>query len=498
MKPEMRDRKPSLNPRAGSPSPMGSVATPAPKVSVPRGPIETGWLADLVYTGEKFEAGLAFFADAQGRITRFSRDPADLAMAKRLSGQAVLPGLVNAHSHSFHRVLRGRTEQRARHGQDAWAPWREMHDRAVSRLSAEDVYDTARMAFMEMLLAGITCVAEFHYLHRQPDGSPWAEPNALAREILRAAHELGIRIALLNVAYARAGFGQPATPEIARFVIATSDQFMRETDVLRTFVAKNLVADDAWVGVAPYNVATVPLDYLKAISNYAHAQRMRLHLHLSERATEVAACVAEYGRTPVALLSEHGVIDKRVTLVHAIQLTDEEIKIIGSARACVCVCPNAERNFGYGAAPLEKLLAAGTGLALGTDGHGQINLLEDARNLEYRLRSERQSRAVLGPEGAATLFHAATVAGARSLGAPGGALEVGRPADFFTINLFDPSVVGADPASLLANVVFALERRAIRDVWVGARQRIANGRHVLHGMITSRFVEVQQRLWATP
>jgi formimidoylglutamate deiminase len=162
----------------------------------------------------------------------------------------------------------------------------------------------------------------------------------------------------------------------------------------------------------------------------------------------------------------------------------------------VCACPITEHNFALGAAPVEKLVAAGAGLAFGTDSHVQIDPLKDARLLEYRLRAARGQRAVIAPDAAQALFHAATFTGARSLGATGGALEVGRPADFFTVNLYDPSIAGADPSTLLANIVFALERRAIREVWIGARQRIVNGRHANQGPIVGRFVELQKRLWA--
>ena len=423
-----------------------------------------------------------------GRITRFSREAADTAAARRLPGQAALPGLVNGHSHAMERMIRGRTERRPRTGPDAVPGWREARDQAVGRLSGEDVFDTARMAFLEMMLSGITCVGEFHYLHNPPEGASWPDPNLLGQEVLRAAHDTGIRIALLKVACAR---GCPA-----RFITPTPDRFITEAEALERFVTQNFHVDEAWLGIAPHSLAAVPLDYLKAVAAFAHAQRMRLHLPLSEQPADNEACIAEYGRTPVALLAKHGLLDKRFTAIHAIHLTDEDVQLLGAARATVCACPTSERNLGSGAAPVEKLLAAGAAVSLGTDSQVQVDLLEDARLLEYNLRMQRGGRALLAPEPAAALFNAATVAGARSLGAPGGALELGRPADFFTVNLYDPSIAGAEPNALLENVVFSLERRAIRDVWVGARQRIANGRHPLHGPIVGRFSDLQRRLWA--
>lgn len=488
-KPEPKKTPPHSDPRGGKPSPRSEPTPLVVKSGVPHGATESGWLPDLVYTGEKFETGLAFFADAQGRITRFSREPADLTAARRLEGQAVLPGLVNTYSHSFQRVFRGRLELRTREAVAA------VEQKALGRLSDEDVFDAARMAFMEMLLSGITCVGEFHVLHHQPDGTPWADANHLGREIVRAARDVGIRIALLNVAYARGDFRGDATSAPARFRTASIDAFLRETEALRGLMEKEFPADEAWLGVGAQSLATVPLDAFKAIATYARAQRMRLHAHLSTTAAENAACVAEFGRTPSALLAEHGVIDKRFTAIDAAHLSADECKLLGTARATVCVCPTAAQSIGSSLAPIEALVAAGAGIAFGSDSNLQIDLLKEARLIELGLRAARGQRTGFGTDPATALLHAATVTGARSLGATSGALEVGRPADFFTVSLYDPSVAGSDPESLLANILFSLERRAIREVWVGARQRIANGRHAAHGPIVGRFVETQRRIW---
>ena len=470
-------------PRDSRRSAPPSAALAAVKAGVPHGAAETGWLPDLLYTGEAFEAGLAFFADAQGRIVRFSREPADLAVARRLEGQAVLPGIVTAHSHSFHRGFRGRGEQRARVGAAT-------ADQVLAALSEEDVFDAARMAFMEMLLSGVTCVGEFLPLHRQPDGSPYPDPNHLSLAVLRAAHDVGIRISLL-----RAVHGPGDVPAAARFRVPAIDDFVRETEALRETVAREFPGDEAWLGIGAGSPATVPLDQLKALGTYARAQRLRLQVHVSATTGENEACVAAHGRTPIALLAEHGLVDKRFTAVDAAHLTDDEVKLLGAARTMVCLCPTSTLGAGHALPPIDALLAAGAGVALGTDANVQVDPLKEARLLEYHLRGLRGQRTGFANDPVAALFHAATVTGARSLGATGGALEVGRPADFFTVSLYDPSMVGSDPATLLANVMFSLERRAIRDVWVGARLRISNGRHVAHGAIVGRFADGQRRLW---
>ncbi|MBL9201646.1 MAG: amidohydrolase family protein, partial [Opitutaceae bacterium] len=450
--------------REAAPLPVATVSAAVAKAGVPHGSREGGWLPDLVYTGEKFEAGLAFFADATGRIVRFTREPADLAVARRLEGQAALPGLVNAHSHAWHRALRGRAG---------------VIEPAIAQLNDEDVFDAARMVFLEMLHAGVTCVGEFHFLRARPDGSPWPEAHHLAAEIIRAAHEVGVRIALLNAAC------DDTAPARSRH--AGADAWVRETEALRAGVEKNYPADEAWVGAGVLMLGALPADQLKVVGAYARSQRMRLH-------AQVGAAAA--GRTPLAVLAELGFLDKRFTAVDATALGDDDVKLLGAARALVCACPGASLAAGQGVAPVEKLLAAGAGLALGTDTHARTDLLGEGRLLELHLRGATGRRGALGADAATAVFHAATVAGARSLGATSGALEVGRPADFFTVNLHDPAIAGADPGALLANVVFGFERRAVRDVWVGGRQRLTNGRHFLHGPIVGRFSDGQKKLRA--
>ncbi len=448
----------------------------APKSAPPPAVRETGWLPDYVYTEDRFATGLAFFADDLGRITRFSREPADLAAARRLSGQAALPGLVNVHSRAWQRVLRGRNADPAGVG---------------SRLTDADLYDAARMAFMEMMLAGITCVGEFHTLHHQPDGTPWPDPNHLSHEMIRAARDTGIRLALAKTACARIAGARSGDSGLARGLTPAPDVFLRELDALREYVAHEHPGGEIWVGAAAESLRTVPVDFLKVLADYAHAQRLRLQIPVSEHPADNEACAAEYGRTPVTLLAEHGILDKRFTAVHAAHLTDEESRLLGAARATVCVCPGAQRSRGASMPAIAPLVAAGAAIALGSDDESRVNLIADAWQLE------RQGAPGAEPAlHATTLLQAATVAGARSLGAPNGALEVGRPADFFTVNLFDPAMVGATADTLLDHILVSLERRAIREVWVGARQVVANGRHPYQGAIVSRFAELQRRLWA--
>lgn len=468
-------------------------------------PETTIWLPDLLFAGDRCETGLALVADATGRILRLSRDPADLAAARRLPGRALFPGLVNAHSHAFQRVIRGRTEFRSGAQRDTFWTWREMMFQAAVTLGPEDLHRASRMAFLEMALAGITTVGEFHYLHRDPAGRPYAEPNTMALAVVRAAREVGLRICLLHSAYARAGWRR--TPSVAqqRFIIADPDEYLAAQADLRARLAREAAADCAWAGFAPHSVRAVPLPYLRAILPALRAAGGPVHMHVCEQIDENEACLAEYDTTPLGLLEHEGALHPGFTAIHAIHVANHEIGALARAGARVCACPSTERSLGDGITPADTLLHRGVPLALGTDTNTQIDLLEDARELECHLRLKHLHRVVLAgapsaePEPgalAARLLACATRHGAASLQAPGGALEPGRPADFFTVDLDDPALAGTDAATLPAALVFAGGRAAVRDVVVGGRPVVVDGRHPLQARIVSEFRALQAGLWS--
>ena len=461
---------------------------------------EHGWLPDYLYHEGSFVSGVAMMADDQGRIVRFSRSPEDLRAAQRLAHRALLPGMVNVHSHTFQRAIRARTEHRTKATRDTFWTWREAMYHAANCLSPDDIYHVARMAFLEMLASGITTVGEFHYLHHAPNGTRYENPNLLAERVLSAAREVGLRIALLRTAYVRAGFEKAPNPGQARFITPDVDDFIRDTDALRSCVSHSEPAGHAWIGVAPHSIRAVPLPYLLQVVKYARSRAMKVHMHVAEQPAEIEACQAEFGLRPVELLHRHGILDSSFTGVHVIHITERETGYLAEASARICACGTTERNLGDGIGPAERWVAAGVEICYGSDSNIQIDLLEDARQLEYHLRLERLERAVLAPdmeqESLATrLFANATRAGADSLGAPGGTLEVGRPADFFTVDLDDLSIAGADPSSLLSHIVFSAERTAIRDVYVGGRAVVQQAGHALQEEIVHKFAEVQRKLW---
>lgn len=463
------------------------------------------FVPDLTLLNGRFERGLAVVCDKSGFIIDVAAsdetDRASVEEAIRLTNRALLPGLINAHSHAFQRVIRGRTEHRTRNEKDSFWTWREMMYSAATRLTPEDIYDASRMAFLEMALTGITAVGEFHYLHRAPDGSEYDDANLLAKQVLRAATDVGLRIALLRVAYARSGYEHEPNPQQARFIEPNAELYLKHLQQLRSDLAE--FSGRAWVSVAPHSVRAVPLDYLREIIRYAHDEDLPTHMHVAEQPAEISACIQEYGLSPVALLASEGLLNERFTAVHAIHVTPKAVQALAEARAMVCACPTTERNLGDGVVPADLLFEHGLRISLGSDSHVQIDLLEDARELEYHLRMQKLERAVLSPEEddsrsalAARLFDCATVNGAASIGAPAGTLAASRPADFFTVDLDDPSIAGASEDDLLAAIVFGLSRTAVQDVVVAGRQIVSDGRHKDQDEIVGRFIQLQRKLWS--
>ena len=448
------------------------------------------YVPELVYTGERFESGKAVAVSDEGRILAIEDGVEKLRGLPivGLPNRAMLPGMIDVHSHSFQRTIRGTVESRRKAGPDFWS-WRDAMYRAAGRFTPEELYIVARMAFLEMALAGITTVGEFHYVHRDRDGSPYDNPNEIALQIVRAASDVGLRIALLRVAYVRAGYNKAADPGQRRFLEPDPVEFLKNTEGLRTALAPS--GGMAWVGVAPHSIRAVPLEYLRQVTAWARAERLPVHMHVAEQPAENAACVEEYGCTPFALLAGEGVLDERFTAIHGIHLSAEEIAAVGRANAIVGACPTTERNLGDGVLPADELMRAGVRIAFGSDSLTQIDPLENARELEYNLRLKKLERAVLDtvddtglPQ---RLLACATVNGASSLGAPGGRLTPGSPADFFTVDLSAPSIAGSGPEELPASIVFGLARTAIADVAVNGRLLVQQRRHREQEAIVSGY-----------
>jgi len=450
--------------------------------------VNTLYRPQLLYSGSGFISGSGLLVSPQGSVLAAGTDLS--AQTVDLPGKAVLPGFVNTHSHSFQRLIRGKSESRVTSGRDFWS-WRGTMYHAAAQLDPQDVYDVARMAFLEMVLGGTTTVGEFHYLHNAPGGRPYDDPNLLGKQVIAAAQSVGIRIVLLRSAYLRSGFELPPDPGQIRFY-ETASQFLENMAAL---------ADSAEVciGVAPHSLRAVPLDDLKQIAAWSRERKLPLHMHVAEQIAENEACLREHGLPPAALLGREGLLGPDFTAVHAIHITAEEIGLLARSGTTVCSCPTTERNLGDGVIVADQVMGQGIRIALGSDSQAQIDPLEDARQLEYHLRLDRQQRAILDQIGgqnlASRLFDCATVNGARALGVPAGELAGGALADFFAVDLDDLSIAGHSEEDLLPLAVFSLNRSAVRDVMVNGRWVVRDGRHPLQGEIVSRFKQLHQKLW---
>ncbi|MFN2529863.1 MAG: formimidoylglutamate deiminase [Pyrinomonadaceae bacterium] len=460
---------------------------------------EQAWLPDLVWFQQRFQRDLTVITNGRGRISRIA-SATEIQNPIRLRGRALLPGMINAHSHAFQRVIRGRTEYRTQATTDSFWTWRDLMYKAANQLAPEEIYVASSMAFLEMALSGITTVGEFHYIHNAPDGKAYEDPNMIAKEVIRAATNVGIRIALLRVAYSRTGFGRPLDPRQARFIENSPDTFLKNSAALEQCIRG--YDDSALLGVAPHSVRAVPVEWLQAIAEFAAKKICPVHMHVAEQPAEVSACIEEYGMSPIHLLAHHGILSDRFTAVHAIHIAPDSADVLALNGARVCACPTTERNLGDGIVPVNDYFRAGVSVSLGTDSQTIIDLLEDARELEYHLRLKSMQRNILASEQgqqastlASQLFDCATRNGARSLGCDGGEIKVGNFADFYTVDLNDLTLAGSDDTSLLANIVFSSSRAAVRDVIVGGKYVISDSQHIDQERIVNAFKKLQQRLW---
>ncbi|HET9597300.1 MAG TPA: formimidoylglutamate deiminase [Anaeromyxobacteraceae bacterium] len=424
------------------------------------------FLPDLLYAAGEVRSGQGLTVD-RGVVTALGPPPPG-AEVERLPGLALLPGLVSAHGHAFQRALRGRTQWRAPGRSTFWS-WREVMYRVALAIGPDELHAVARLLFLELALSGATAVGEFHYLHLDPGGHRYADPDELARRVLAAAREVGLRTCLLRVAYGRAGFGRPADPAQRRFVEPSPDEAVAAVDRLSAAHAADPLVS---FGLAPHSVRACPEPWIAALARAAAGRGLPLHAHASEQPREVEECRAEHGLSPVGLLARAGALGPRTTLVHAIHVDQADVAAIGAARATVCACPTTERDLGDGIVPADRLLAAGARLALGVDAGVEADLLAEARAVEGHLRLAALSRGALGREGegedalARRLHGFASAGGMAALGLDGGALRPGEPADMVALDLSDPALAGAGARDLLTCAVFSGGRAAVRHVWV--------------------------------
>ncbi len=427
-------------------------------------------------------AGLArdvTIAEVGGRFTEVRPDTTRPPDALGLPG-LTLAGLANTHSHAFHRALRGRTQT----GRGSFWSWRTAMYHLADRLDPERYLALARATYAEMVLAGVTTVGEFHYLHHGPGGQLYHRPNVMADALIEAASAAGLRLTLLDTCYLAGGLDgdghTPPDPVQRRFSDGDADRWAARMEAIHP--APHLV-----VGAAVHSVRAVPREALATVAGAATGRP--LHVHLSEQPAENSACQAFYGTSPTLLLEGEGVLGPATTAVHATHLTGSDVQALGGSATAVCLCPTTERDLADGIGPAGALADAGSPLCLGSDQHAVIDLVEEARALEMDQRLATGER---GRFAVADLVEALTVTGQARLGWPdAGRLEVGGRADLVHLRLDTVRTAGSDPdQALLAASAADIDRVVVDGVTV-----VADGCHRL-GDVAGLLAGAIEPLWA--
>jgi formimidoylglutamate deiminase len=430
---------------------------------------------------------------ADGRIAAVATGVAPGAGAERVA--VALPGIPNLHSHGFQRGMAGLTEYRGSDADNFWS-WRTLMYRFVERMTPEDLEAVTAWAFVEMLESGFTRVGEFHYVHHDPSGNPYANPAELTERVVSAAADTGIALTLLPVFYAHGGFGAaPPTAGQKRFVLDVPG-FARLLEASRSLATR---LPHAMVGVAPHSLRAVsPMELGQVVS---FAGPGPVHIHAAEQVGEVEQCVAWSGARPVEWLLDHAPLDSRWCLVHATHMSETEISRLAASGAVAGLCPVTECNLGDGISEASRFIAAGGEFGIGTDSNVRISVAEELRQLEYSQRLRDRARNVItGAESKSTgraLFDGALRGGSRALGAlmvgPVG-LEVGAPADIVSLNAASPSLVERRGDAWLDSFVFA--GGGIDGVWRGGVKVVAGGRHLARERLEARYRRTLARLIA--
>nr|WP_277605736.1 formimidoylglutamate deiminase [Glycomyces sp. L485] len=385
-----------------------------------------------------------------------------------------IPGLADAHSHAFHRALRGRTHDESG---NFWN-WRKGMYALAERLDPDSYYRLARGVYAEMALAGITCVGEFHYVHHAPGGRPYDDPNAMGHALIAAAADAGIRITLLDTLYLSGGFGEPLEGPQRRFGDGSLEAWMNRVDKIATGAL-------GLTGTAVHSVRAVPDAAIEALAGSTEGRPV--HVHVSEQRAENEACRAEHGCSPTQLLEDCGLLGPGTTAVHATHPTNNDLELLRRSGTTVCLCPTTERDLADGIGPAYAMAESGIPLSLGTDANAVIDMFEEARALEMH------ERLVSGQRGrftSAELLAAAT--GHDSLGwNDAGRIAPGRRADLVTVALDTPRTAGCAPSGIL----YAATAADITDVVSGGRRIVAEGRHTAIDA-AAELAEAIEEAWA--
>jgi formiminoglutamate deiminase len=384
------------------------------------------------------------------------------------------PGLPNLHSHAFQRAMAGAAERRGREADNFWS-WREAMYQVAGAVGPEELEAVAAWAYVEMLETGFVRVGEFHYLHNDPRGAPYADPAEMSRRIVAAAESVGIGLTLLPVFYAHSGFGgAPPSARQRRFVLDL-DTYERLHEGAQSACRE---LPGAVVGIAPHSLRATTEAELRAL--LAAHPAGPVHIHVAEQIREVNDCLAWCGQRPVGFLHDRFEIDRRWCLVHATHVEPGELQAMAQSGAVVGLCPITEANLGDGVFPAADFLAHGGRIGIGSDSNVLIDAAEELRLLEYAQRLVRRERNVLTAPGGSvgeSLFDQALRGGAQALGVAGEGIAAGADASFVTLDLEHPALTGATPAEALDRWIFAARPSPVDCVWVRGVKVVSGGRH---------------------
>ena len=437
----------------------------------------SAFLADLALLPGGWARNVRLEVDASGTLAAVSPD-ASATGAVRLAGPA-LPGICDLHCHAFQRAMAGLTERRAATADSFWT-WRDVMYRFAARLTPKDLEAVAAQLYVELLKGGYTSVCEFHYVHRDPGGRPFANPAEMSERLVRAASQAGIGLTLLPVLYQTANFGGVPPHDGQRRFVTTVDEFLGIVQALRDSSAGD---PNVRVGVAPHSLRAVPPEALRDVVRGLDAidRAAPIHIHIAEQTKEVDDCLAWSGRRPVEWLLANQAVTSRWCLVHATHLTAGETDALAGSGAVAGLCPTTEGNLGDGFFPLPTFLARGGAFGVGSDSNVSTSSVEELRWLEYGQRLLHRRRGIASsaatPSPGLALYKGAVAGGASASGRPIAGLAPGQRADFLVIDADTPFLCGRGPDELADAIVFGGNANPIRDVFVGGRQVIDRGRH---------------------
>ncbi len=408
----------------------------------------------------------------------------------------LVPGMPNVHSHAFQRAMAGLTERGIGKKDNFWS-WRETMYRFVSAIEPEDIEALAAQVYIEMLKAGYTTVGEFHYLHHQPGGKPYADRAILSQQIIKAALETGIAVTHMPVLYADGGFGGEPPTEVQKRFVNTVPELMKIVEMLH---GEFQHTPQVTIGFAHHSLRAVSPEMLR---EGTRAVRKLLpdapvHIHAAEQIGEVEGCLAWSNKRPVEWLLENANVDDKWSFVHCTHMTDREIADLAAAGVVVGLCPTTEANLGDGIFPLVKFFQAGGRFAIGSDSHISVSMVEELRWLEYIQRLVYRERTLVkqaeNPSVGAVLFEQALSGGAQALGRKIGKIEIGHRADFLVLDGDLPFMTGKIRDHILDAAIFASNENPVRDVMAGGRWVVRNRRHKREDQTLERFRRVMQKL----